>query len=253
MAKSNSILKTPNSYSVYIRLLGSFEIENGLGRIVEENPHKRNYAWPLLKYLIINRGREVEQHELLGSVWPERTSDEIASTDRVRLNRLRAYLKPLDLSGRHGLVLYQDQKYALNPLYDIQTDADEFTELVVKIRNCPVEDPQGLKLCGKALELYRGSYLKYTKKDFWFDKIQESYDEEFCYLAFNTVDRILATGNDKLLTLLSRRALDMLPADLELHKAILNCFSHFGRDAERKRHTTQLMRSDVIANWLSSM
>lgn len=252
----NNHLELKNTFSekeVYVRLFGSFEVENSLGRVIEENPHKANLSWPLLKYLLVNRGREVEQEELLGTIWPERHGPEAENAARVRLNRLRAYLKPLELSGRKGLVLYHDQLYALNPEYDIFTDAEHFEDLMLQIRNCAINDPDGLLLCGMALELYRGPYLKYTKKDFWFDKIQESYSEEFYDLAFNTVDRILATGDDKQLAVLSRKALDLLPADLELHKAILNCYAHFGREAERKRHTAQLMRVDVIADWLTSM
>lgn len=252
MKKNNLELKTPSDYDVYIRLFGAFEVENSLGHITEEYPYKLNLAWPLLKYLLVNRGREVEQEELLGTIWPERYGPEAENAARVRLNRLRAYLKPLGLSGRHGLVLYQNQKYMLNPLYDVCTDADRFAALVAEVRNCALTDPHGLQLCGWALEIYRGSYLKYTKSDFWFDQIRESYAEEFHYLACNTVDRILATGNDKCLSLLGQRALDILPDDLELHKAILNCYTKFNREAERKRHTTQLMRVSLVTNWLLS-
>ena len=243
--------ETFSGYDVNIRLFGTFEVENSLGCIAEENPQKLNLAWPLLKYLLVNRGREVGVEELLGTIWPERYGPEAENAARVRLNRLRDYLKPLGLNGRNGLVLYCKQKYALNPLYEIYTDTDRFDELMLKIRGISAEEPFGLQLCGKALELYRGPYLKYTKSGYWFDPIRESYDDEFHKLAFNTVDRILATGNDKLLSLLSRRALDMRPDDLALHKAILNCYARFDREPEGKRHTAQLMRAGVVAKWLS--
>lgn len=253
MANERTEWNTSSDHEVRVRLFGQFELENHLGRVAEGNPRTVNLSWPLLKYLLVNRGREVDQDELLGTIWPERYGPEAENAARVRLNRLRAYLKPLDLSGRHGLVLYHERKYALNLSYDIRTDADEFDGLMAGIRRCPPEDPRGLELCGRALELYRGPYLKDTKRDFWFDAVQKYYSEEFSYLAFNTADRILSVGNDKCLPLLSGRALELLPADLELHKAILNCYAHFGHEAERKRHTVQLMRADVIAGWLSSM
>ena len=238
---------------VYVRMFGHFELENRIGSVVEEQARKPSLSWPLLKYLLVNRGREVDQEELLGTIWPERHGPEEENAARVRLNRLRAYLKPLGLDGRHGLVLYHNQKYILNPQYEICTDADCFDELMLQIRALPVNDPDGLHLCGRALELYRGPYLKYTKDDFWLDQIRESYSEEFHELVFNTVDRMLATGDDKLLRFLSSRVLDLLPSDLELHKAILNCYAHFGRDAERKRYTVQLMRTGLISDWLSSL
>lgn len=253
MIQSTSNQLPPSEYEVRVKLFGNFEIENNLGRVAEDSPKRSALTWLLLKYMVINRGREVDQEELLGTIWPDERGTNAENAARVRLNRLRAFLKPLALDGRHGLILYQAQKYFLNPLYTIRTDADEFTELMARLRSCPVESPPGLELCQKALELFRGPFLKHTKQDFWFAGIQESYHDEFNFLAFNTVERIQATGNDAPLTLLSQRALDILPDNMELHKAILSCFLQHGREAERKRHTTLLMRTGVVSNWLNAM
>ena len=243
----------PSEYEVRIKLFGNFEIENHLGRVAEDNPKRAALSWLLLKYMVVNRGREVDLDELLGTIWPDERGANAENAARVRLNRLRTFLKPLGLDGRRGLVLYHAQKYTLNPLYTIRTDAEEFMELMAALRSCPIDSPSGLELCKKALELFRGPYMKHAKKDFWFAGIQEAYDEEFNFLAFNTLERMEATGSDTLLPLLSQRALDILPDNLELHKQILNCFSQHNRETERKCHTTLLMRAGVVSNWLNAM
>ena len=240
------------SPTVSIRLFGKTELEY-CGVSAAEDPLRPSMSWLLLKYLVVNRDREVELEELLGTIWPDERGANAENAARVRLNRLRAILKLLDLGGRHGLVLYTAQKYSLNPDYPIRTDADDFTALMLRLNRCPIDDPEGLALCEAGLELFRGPFLKHTKQDFWFDSIQESYYNDFCRLAFRTAECIAAGGDGDLLPLLSRRVLDIAPTNLPLHRAVLACFSQLDRETERRRHTTQLMRAGVVSDWLNAM
>ena len=142
---------------VQVRLLGRIELENVRGK-VEENIARQSLPWMLLKYLLVSPEREVDLPELLReNVWPcsAREEDEEGSA-RVRLRRLRESLRPLGLDGKQGLVVFSAGKYALNPDYVLRTDVSEFSELMEKLADCPEEDPEGLQLCRRALELFRG-------------------------------------------------------------------------------------------------
>ena len=242
--------RPPSAYDVYIRVFGRLEVESGVGTVSEG---KSPVPWLLLKYLLVNQGCEVELDELLETIWPSERSDKEESAVRVRLTRLRSFLDPIGLGGKHGLVVHHKMNFILNPDYNIRTDADEFTELLAELRRCPVEDPRGLDLCGQALELYRGTYLQYTEKDFWFESIQESYHKDFCSLALDTAERINATENSEALSLLSRRVMALAPDDLELHRAVLGCMTRFSGETVRKRYVTQMMRSGCVADWLSTL
>ena len=251
MTKNKTKKGPPSSNEAYIRLFGRLEVENDLGRVEEST--KSSALWSLLKYLLVNSSREVELAELCETIWPEGDPDKAESAARVRLNRLRAALNPIGLGGRKGLVIHRMLTFSLNSDCSIRTDADEFTELLAELRRCPVEDPRGLDLCGQALELYRGTYLQYTEKDFWFESIQESYHKDFCSLALDTAERINATENSEVLSLLSRRVMALAPDDLELHRAVLGCMTRFSGETVRKRYVTQMMRSGCVADWLSTL
>lgn len=243
----------PTAEHISVRLFGKAELQyNGISAV--EDPLRPSMSWLLLKYLVVNRGREVDLEELLGTIWPDEQGANAEGAARVRLNRLRAILKPLGLGGRHGLVLYSAQKYSLNPVYTVHTDADIFTELLLKLKHYSIDDPEGLALCAEGLELFRGPYLKHTKKDFWFESVQESYYNDFCHLAADTAQRISAVGETgmDLLPLLSQRVLDIAPGNLELHRAVLSCFALQNRETERRRHTTQLMRAGVVSDWIAA-
>lgn len=251
-AMRNTTAEVPLPKSeVYIRTFGKLEIENDMGRV--EESVKSSALWALLKYLLVNSTREVELTELCETVWPGGDPDNAESAARVRLNRLRAALNPIGLGGRNGLVIHRMLNFTLNPDCNVRTDADEFTELLAEISRTPVDDAGGLALCKQALELYRGPYLQYTDKDFWFESIQESYQKDFCSLVYNTLDRIKATGNSEVLSLLSQRVLAFGGNDLELHRAVLACIDKFSGETVKKRYITQLMRSGFVADWLSTL
>jgi len=236
---------------VYIRTFGRLEVENDMGCV--EESLKAGTIWLLLKYLLVNSGRLVELPELCNTIWPDGDPDNAENAARVRLNRLRSVLNTIGLGGRKGLVLQRKLIFSLNQDCSVRTDADEFTELLAEISRTPVNDTGGLALCKQALELYRGPYLQYTPKDFWFESIQESYQKDFCSLVYNTLDRINATGNSEILTLLSQRVLAFGGSDLELHRAMLACFGKFSSETVKKRYITQLMRSGFVADWLSAL
>lgn len=251
-ALRNTTAEVPLAKSeVYIRTFGRLEVENDIGCV--EESLKASTIWLLLKYLLVNSDRVVELAELCETIWLEGDSDNAESAARVRLNRLRSVLNTIGLGGRKGLVIQRKLIFSLNPDCNVRTDADEFTVLLAEINRTPMDDISGLALCEQALELYRGHYLQYTDKDFWFENIQESYQKDFCSLVYNTVDRINATGNSEVLDLLSKRVLALAPDNLDLHRAVIGCLTCFSGETLRKRYITQMMRSGCVADWLSKL
>ena len=121
--------KVTSPYEVNVRLFGRLELENQWGR-AGENPSHPSYSWSLLKYLLVNAGREVPLEELLDTVWPDDPDINTGYAANIRLRRLREALAPLQLHGKTGLVLYENGRYALNPDYDLRTDAEEVSDLL---------------------------------------------------------------------------------------------------------------------------
>ena len=234
---------------IRVKLFGAVELENQWGHIVE-NRSRQPLPWLLLKYLLANRHREVSQVELMEKLWPDRPDSPDGNTGRVRLRRLRDLLNPLRLGGTKGLVLFSAGMYAINPEYDILTDADAFSALMLQIRQCPVEDPVGLKLCADAIGLMRSPYMEFTRNASWAEEFRAAYRREFCGLAQDTMNRIITLEHDEVLPLLCRRAAQIAPNEESLHRAIIGYLVARKREIEVVRHVAAL--SGAGADWLNS-
>ena len=114
---------------VNVRLFGRLELENQWGS-AGENPSHPSYSWALLKYLLLHPGREIALEELLGTVWPDDPEIHTQYAANIRLRRLREALKPLQLQGKTGLILYGNGRYSLNPDYTLLTDTDLVRDLL---------------------------------------------------------------------------------------------------------------------------
>lgn len=118
-------------HEVNARLFGQVEVENQWGRAAE-NPSHPSFSWLLMKYLLVNAGREVPLEELLDTIWPEKPNINTDYAANIRLRRLREALAPLNLHGRKGLVLFHNGLYGLNPDYTVRTDAEAVLALTKK-------------------------------------------------------------------------------------------------------------------------
>lgn len=225
--------------TVRVRLFGAVELSNRRGR-TEENRSRRALPWLLLKYLLVNRGREVEMEELSQQLWPGRTGTDAENNARVRLSRLRDALSPLGLAGQEGLVLYSGGRFSLNPEYPLELDSTRFSALVREERAVPEDDPAGLALCAAALELYRGPFLEYTDPAPWFSDYRAQYRKEFRELAGRTLARVRAAGDEDVLDLLCRRAARAAPRDEALQDSIIGYLMDQRRQIELVRHISQL-------------
>lgn len=238
-------------YDVNIRFFGRFEIENRWGKIDKPRANRAN-SWLLLKYLLSNRGREVEQDELLDAVLPGGAASDTGSNSRVRLVRARKALEPLRLNDvNDGLVLFSAGKYSINPEYNIYSDEDFFLDIKRRLKSVPAADPTGAVLCCQAIELFRGPYLDDSSSRPWIDKFRRTYAREFVSLAFDALNRAEALGDVSIAPLLCRRAVDIAPEAEALHTALVNALVEQKEEIELLRYIFRLTRSDV--EWIEKL
>lgn len=230
--------------SVHVRLFGALELENHLG-CVTENRSRQSLSWLLLKYLLINPGREIDLDELVGTLWPPTEGNDEGAA-RVRLRRLREALAPLHLDGRNGLVLFSLGKFCLNPDYEVHSDEGELLRLLARIRISAPDEAEGRELCLRALELLRGEFLEYTGDAPWLWRYRDYYRREAAWLCRETLERCC---DREAMELLCRRAAALVPEDEELHRAIIGRLLDGRMEIELLRHITSLNRSGK-ALWL---
>ncbi len=229
--------------AVAVSLFGSVELKNPFGCAVE-NPEQPSEAWTFLKYLLINRDRELSEEELGRALLSDAAQCNEKNTLQIRWRRARQLLQPLQLGGVDELLLHGRDTYGVNPAYEIQTDEDMFRSLMNEIRQTPEDDPDGLKACVKALTIYRGAFLQYTKDAAWLVQRQKHYHREFCYLAHNTLRRMTALGDAAAVGLLGRRVAAMMPEAEDLHANLVSFMMGQDRRTELEEFVSRLVRGN---------
>lgn len=239
----------PDDKLVRVNLFGELKIENSLGCYREKQGKQRKPVL-LLKYLLLNPGKVVDYRELPSELLDDGTEIKRQyNTFRVQLSRARDELAPLGLSGDKGLITFSGGFLQLNPDYDLQIDADRFGNLLEQLKKYPPEDPRGLELCGEALTLYCGGLLESTCGVPWLAAYQESYQNGFRAVAFDTVKRNRACRDSRVMSILCDRAATLAPGDESLHREIVHCLMEFGLAQEMTVYISQLVASGK-ATWL---
>ncbi|MCD7791797.1 MAG: hypothetical protein LUG92_00140, partial [Oscillospiraceae bacterium] len=227
---------------VYVRLLGPVELRCG-DNLICESRGRESLPWMLLKYLLVNRDREVDMAELDAVLWTTRGGESTSEGNaRVRLSRLRKTLEPLGLDRRGGqsLIIYYSGRFSINRSYDLAFDTDELLSLVRSERDLPLDDADALQKCARALELYRGEFLSCSTPAPWLDVYREQYAEMFRTLAARTLERIKATGDESTLDLLCSRSAELAPDDTELNDAIVAYLIDRKLQIELVRHVSRI-------------
>ena len=233
---------TAHDQELYITIFGAFRLENQHGT-VEENPVYPSLPLLILKYLVLNPGREVDTPEIITALWPDKDGTEQGL--RTALCRLRKMLEPLQLSGNRGLILSYAGYFKCNPKFTLHTDADEFLALVDRLEETALEDPEGLNICKQALTLYRGPLLGQTRSEApWVENARQSYARILSAVAESALRRMLQLGIDEeLLPLLCQRAVGVLPENEALHRSIISYLVEQKKEVELTRHILGLTRA----------
>jgi len=241
----------PENPAVSVRLFGYVELENEMGHF-GEGGFDHPLSMELLKYLLAQPERRVDLAELLRWIWPaNKQGGEEQSAAILRLRRAREALRPLGLGGVYGLISFRDGVYSLNPAYTLQRDVDEFDVIMEQVTSCPVEDPAGLQLCVRALQLYRGPFLEHSGETKWLAPQRQRYQEAFLTLARSTLARIKQTGEHEALELLCQRAVAIAPEAEKLHRELINYLMAEKMQTLLIRHLYRL--SACKAGWLEAL
>lgn len=146
---------------IKIRMLGEFTLQRE-NAVLRESGNRSRRIFGLLSFLICHRGHPVSQYKLIELLWGDST--EIANPEntlRILLHRTRSQLDQLYEGAGRECILRKDGSYCWNPDIEIETDYEQFEQLVQTTR----EDRLAALL--EALALYRGEFLTRQSSDSW--------------------------------------------------------------------------------------
>ncbi len=144
--------------------LGSLRVEFGGEQVTRWGGDKAgtNQAEALFAYLFDRRGKGITKDEIEEVIWPDLDIGKADSNFHRTLAALRRTLEPnLTRGNLSKMILYQRERYWLEPRIIAWTDTDAFlTFTEAGIASFRQGDyAQALKLIAQAKQLYRGDYM----------------------------------------------------------------------------------------------
>ncbi|WP_282138133.1 BTAD domain-containing putative transcriptional regulator [Rossellomorea aquimaris] len=157
-------------YTIKVQTLGRFEIRLGDHKVMEKK-WQREKAKELFQYFLIQRNQLKRKEEIIEELWPEGTGSD--RDFKVALNALNNVLEPnRQARGKAFFIGRHQEGYGLNPMANIEYDADQFTSWVTEgLKENDVE--KSIQYLERGLHYYKGTFLPDRKGTWWTGKERE--------------------------------------------------------------------------------
>jgi DNA-binding SARP family transcriptional activator len=217
-----------------VSVLGGFEMVIG-DITVNEALCRSNKMWALMAYLIIRRGKNVAQSELIDLLWPDEKSGNPNSALKALLYRTRLAL---------GTVLSEDMTpiislpgfYTWNPDIPCTVDIEELDALYHKADKPGVDAEQRFALYRQITDLYKGDFLPKLTELIWVVTNSVHYHTLYLDIVRKFSDMLIERKLWSELNDLCTKALDIDPFDEHLHSLQILSLLRQGNSAAALGH-----------------
>jgi DNA-binding SARP family transcriptional activator len=230
--KDNHKAKNDKTAEAHVSMLGAFELRIG-NVVVNETMSRSNKMWALLAYLIIRRGRNVPQSELIDLLWPDDRSGNPVNALKTLLYRTRLQLSPV-LGDDTELILSRRGSYMWNPEIKCLVDVEEFEQLCREVDGMSGE-PR-LDAYRQIVYLYRGDFLPKLSELIWVVTNSAHYHARYLSAIRNFADILVEKEFWSELNELCAKALEIDPFDEHLHSLLIVALLRQGNSAAALGH-----------------
>lgn len=209
-----------------IYCLGTFQVYYN-NQLIENWPSRKGAL--ILKYLIMNRERQVHKEVLMDLFWPDSEEEAQRNNLNVAIYGLRQTLRNGNSSFSH--ILFQNDCYFLNQEQSIWTDYAAFSE---HFKNAQRLDQQGQQKAAiqeyiAAEALYEGVFLPEDCYEEWTDSQRQSLQTAYLSLLDQLSSYYLQASDYPACIAICHK---MLTADTcleEAHVRLMRCYSRQGQ------------------------
>jgi DNA-binding SARP family transcriptional activator len=234
-AKSNKRKSKKEKISaVRASMLGGFELRAG-NIAVNETLNRSNKMWALLAYLILRRGRNVPQSELIDLLWPDDKSSNPVNALKTLLYRTRMSLAPI-LGEDMKFILSRRGSYLWNPEIDCTVDVEKLEALCRKTEDPDTDEEQKLDAYRQIACLYKGDFLPKLSDMIWIVTNSAHYHALYLNAVRGFSDMLVERKLWAELGDLCAKALDIDPFDERLHSLLITSLLRQGNGAAALGH-----------------
>lgn len=220
---------TNHEKTLKIRMLGDFSLEWGgteENNLIREKDGRSYKMWLLLAYMIYCRGRHISQEEMIKLL----RNDELETVNpytalNTTLHRLRTNLSELGVP--EDLIISNDGTYAWNTDIPVDYDIELFEQFCTEVRTTS-DDEEKLKLCLRALELYKGDFLPRLSMESWVIPISANLHNEYLQIAETALNILEEYDRFEEAHSICQDALILEPCSESLHRHLMLSYAATG-------------------------
>lgn len=222
------------SKTLQVNMLGEFSLTFD-GNSIDDNGSRSKKLWMLLEYLLVFRGREVTQNEIIDLLWPEEDVTNPANTLKVLIHRIRQTLDQIGLDGK-SLIASRRGTYSWQSSgIKLVVDTDLFEALYNKSEAAQNRDQKLVHLL-RAIDIYKGDFLPKTAYEVWAVPICTYYHGMYIKLVKDAVVILKDLKCFDDIIRICRNAVQIDPYDEALHISLIEALADSGRYREALSH-----------------
>ena len=191
--------------------------------LVEQLPSGRSGV--LLKYLIHNYGRRIPRDELMDIFWPEVVPESARNRLNVTLNKIRTSLRQVSTLE---IILFEADKYFLNPELPVWIDVKQFEHLLAEARR--LEDSgqtdQAMQSLEVAANLYQGDFLASDLYEEWTVLVREHLRLAYLDAIYRLSQRHYESRHYAACAALCQSILRRDNCREDVHCLLMRCYAH---------------------------
>lgn len=227
------------------KMFGGLQIQVG-DRYLVEKGGRVNKPIELLVYLLLNRGTQITNEQIMEALWGD---DEVENPAGALKNAAYSLRRQLTKAGLvQECIITQERQYAWNPDVPVDLDVDQFNHLYETAMLTPgVSQETVMSSCREALALYAGDFLPALNDRYWLMARSSTLRQRYLSMVLHLSDLLLESddrsGPEEVMNLCSRallleplsedvylrdftamRKLDMKAAVLSYYPVVANMF-----------------------------
>ena len=197
-----------------VNLLGEFQILEE-DKVIDEQKIKSERLIRLFVILIMNRTRVVTSTELVEALWFNEEIENPIGALKNLIYRLRMILSKT--ISEQNFILTRRGGYCWNPEIRIETDIDQFDDMILELRRDNRKEAEKCYYLEQAQTIYIGDFLKHHSDWNWILPINSYYHSQYLSIARQLAEIYLGERQFDKLEVFMKKALLIEPYEEQLH------------------------------------
>lgn len=226
---------------IRIQLMGKFAIYVNENRVDQLETRSRKGA-ALIEYLLVHRGKPVENSRLLDTLWGDESGANPENAMRTLVSRLRVLLNKIS-PNLGSCVVSNRGAYYWQCLPGMSVDLYEIDQLFERLDHEPMDDEARIACYAALCKLYSSNLLQESKSGDWIRDEATTLRERYINAVLDYIDLLKQLGRHNEIISVCRRALEVEHFDDRLHMELMKVLvktSRTGEALQQYKHVTDI-------------